>query len=116
MPTTDPLLEHVADALATDRLSVAITEMAARHPERAAVITGAGSAARRVIDYAALGASLTTLETRLDAVRPAGVFTTAERAESPPPAADSVCPSPFCRGIPATSPPRSWTGSRSTIR
>jgi acyl-coenzyme A synthetase/AMP-(fatty) acid ligase len=82
MPTTDPLLEHVADALATDRLSVAITEMAARHPERAAVITGAGSAARRVIDYAALGASLTTLETRLDAVRPAGVFTTAERAES----------------------------------
>jgi len=46
MPTTDPLLEHVADALATDRLSVAITEMAARHPERAAVITGAGSAAR----------------------------------------------------------------------
>lgn len=82
MPTTDPLLEHVADALATDRLAVAITEVSGRHPDRTAVITGAGSESRRVIDYASLGATMTALEERLDAVRPAGVVTAARRAES----------------------------------
>lgn len=82
MPTTQSLLDHLADALATDRLAVAIAEMAARHPERAAIITGAGTDARRVIDYAALAKALATFEARLDEVRPAGVVTAATQVQS----------------------------------
>jgi acyl-CoA synthetase (AMP-forming)/AMP-acid ligase II len=84
MPTTDSLLEHLAEALATDRLAIAITEMAVRHPDRPALVTGAGGGGgdRRVVDYATLGATLADFEARLDRIRPAGIVATAERVEA----------------------------------
>jgi acyl-CoA synthetase (AMP-forming)/AMP-acid ligase II len=82
MPTTDSLREHLAEALATDRLALAITEMAVRHPDRPALVTGAGGAGRRTVDYAALAAAVTDFAARLDRIRPAGILAMAGRVES----------------------------------
>jgi acyl-CoA synthetase (AMP-forming)/AMP-acid ligase II len=76
MPSTMP------DAPAEDRLAAAITAIAHQSPEHAAVITGAGTAARSVVNYAALAAAIGRLEAGLDALRPAGVVVRAARVDS----------------------------------
>jgi acyl-CoA synthetase (AMP-forming)/AMP-acid ligase II len=72
----------IPDASVEDRLAFAITEIARQSPDRAAIIAGAGSASRRVIDYSTLAAAIEKLEAALDAHRPAGVVARAARAES----------------------------------
>jgi acyl-CoA synthetase (AMP-forming)/AMP-acid ligase II len=72
----------IPDASVEDRLAFAITEIARQSPDRAAIIAGAGSASRRVIDYSTLAAAIEKLEAALDAHRPAGVVARATRAES----------------------------------
>jgi len=80
--TIDRVLDHLSDALAADRLAIAISQIARECPDRPAIIAQAGTAGRRSIDYAALAASIASLEARLAAVRPAGVVTAATKAES----------------------------------
>jgi acyl-CoA synthetase (AMP-forming)/AMP-acid ligase II len=72
----------IPDASVEDRLAFAITEIARQSPDRAAIIAGAGSPSRRVIDYSTLAAAIEKLEAALDAHRPAGVVARATRAES----------------------------------
>jgi acyl-CoA synthetase (AMP-forming)/AMP-acid ligase II len=80
--TIDRVLDHLSDALAADRLAVAISEIAREFPDRPAIIAQAGTPARRPIDYAALAASVGFLEKRLGAIRPAGIVIAATRAEA----------------------------------
>jgi acyl-coenzyme A synthetase/AMP-(fatty) acid ligase len=82
MTALDQLPSHLAEALATERLAIAISEIAAREPQRAAVIADAGASRRRSVDYATLAASLADLETRLETARPAGVVAAATTAEA----------------------------------
>ena len=78
----EQVLEHLADVPAAERLASAISDIARQFPDRAAVITDAGSGGRRVIDYRTLAAAVATLELALDASRPAGIVARATRAES----------------------------------
>jgi len=66
-------IAHLADAPAEDRLASAIALAARQFPDRTAIVAGAGSDARRVIDYATLAAAVGDFTARLDRLRPAGV-------------------------------------------
>ncbi len=80
MTALDQLPSHLAEALATERLAIAISEIAAREPQRAAVIADAGASRRRSVDYATLAASLADPAPPHPPARPAG------GAAAPPPA------------------------------
>lgn len=75
-------LPLIPDAPAEDRLACAITEIARHVADRPAIIAAAGSKARRVVDYAALAATLGRLESGLDALRPAGVIARAVHVDA----------------------------------
>jgi len=78
----EQVLENLADVPAAERLASAIADIARQFPDRAAVITSAGSDQRRVIDYRSLAAAVAKLERELDETRPAGIVARATRAES----------------------------------
>ena len=78
----EQVLENLADVPAAERLASAIADIARQFPDRAAVITSAGSDQRRIIDYRSLAAAVAKLERELDETRPAGIVARATRAES----------------------------------
>ncbi|MFM9026214.1 MAG: class I adenylate-forming enzyme family protein [Planctomycetaceae bacterium] len=80
--TLESLVQSISDALATDRLALAIDGIAREFPERTAIVAAAGSPDRRTIDYGTLAAHVTTLERTLAAARPVGVVAKAARPES----------------------------------
>lgn len=72
----------IPDAPAEDRLACAIVEIARQSPERPAIVAGAGTPGRRLIDYGRLAARVEKLEAVLDAHRPAGIVARAAGVES----------------------------------
>ena len=76
------LVQSVSDAPATERLAFAIAGIAREFPDRAAIVAGAGTAARRITDYGTLAARVTSLEQSLAASRPTGVVARAAQAEA----------------------------------
>ena len=72
----------IPDAPAEDRLACAIEELARHAPDRPAIVSAAGTAARRVVDYGTLAAALGRLEAGLDTLRPAGVVARAARVDA----------------------------------
>jgi len=80
--TLESLVQSVSGALATDRLALAIAEIAREFPDRPAIVTGAGSAARRAIDYGGLAERVAALEAALATARPVGVIAKAAHPEA----------------------------------
>ena len=80
--TLESLVQSISDALATDRLALAIDGIARELPERTAIVAAAGGPDRRAIDYGTLAAHVATLERALAAARPVGVVAKAARPES----------------------------------
>ena len=72
----------MSDAPAEDRLASTINEIARRSPDHTAVVAGAGTDGRSMVNYAALAAAIGRLEAGLDALRPAGVVVRAARVDS----------------------------------
>jgi len=81
MTTLDRPLAH-AEALAPQRLAVAIREVAKRSPHETAIVAAAGGPDRRPIDYASLAAIVDRFEAALAAARPLGVVVRARKVES----------------------------------
>ena len=78
----DELIDHLSDAPATERLALAISEIARQFPDRTAIVAQAGTDGRRVIDYATLATAVAKLEGELESHRPMGIVAMAQRPES----------------------------------
>ena len=64
------------------RLASAIAEIAARTPERMAIVVNAGHFNQRQVTYGDLGAAVEAFEAEIDAVRPAGIVARAGHVEN----------------------------------
>jgi len=72
----------VSAASAAERLAVAIDELAKRFPERAAVVSAAGSPLRREVTYAAMARRVASLEEAFTTSSPAGVIVRAREPDA----------------------------------
>jgi acyl-CoA synthetase (AMP-forming)/AMP-acid ligase II len=70
---TRPELIDIHEALAPDRLAMAIRDAARRSPQETAIVASAGSSDRRSIDYAALAAMVDRFEAAVLVAGPLGV-------------------------------------------